>query len=149
MLGDRVITVIGAGGASTARLTWWMEGDDYHVAIDGPSGRHEAGAADLFGALVEIRKALEPAGWLPAVHGARRDAYPSAMARNAGGGAVYILVEGRDLGPADVVPTLGDAPPELVCTVAEQRRHFEEWRDGPRGKRRFWRRRKRRAADHP
>lgn len=42
---------------------------------------------DLFGALVKFRLRLEENGYVLLCNGARKDAYPSRMAREIGGGA--------------------------------------------------------------
>jgi hypothetical protein len=122
---ERQVRLSCRGAESTAVLRWWQDGPyDYGVALDGPAGEVVGRGPDLFEALVEVRRQLEPVGCLVAVQGARRDTYPSGMARDMGGGAqVYVLRPGK---PArERVGTFDDAPVALLGTVEQQRRHFE------------------------
>jgi hypothetical protein len=81
----------------------------------------------MFEALVRLRRQLEPDGLMVAVQGARRDTYPSGMARDMGGGMkVYVMRPGQP-GRPDLVETLDDAPPDQMATVDEQRAFFEAW----------------------
>ena len=83
---------------------------------------------DMFEALVRLRRQLEPDGLMVAVHGSRRDTYPSGMARDMGGGMqVYIMRPGRRARREDLVATLDDAPPGQLATVGEQRSFAETW----------------------
>jgi hypothetical protein len=122
---ERQVRLSCRGSESAATLRWWRDGsDDYVVALERPAGEVVGRGPDLFEALVEVRRQLEADGCLLAVQGARRDTYPSGMARDMGGGAqVYVLRPGR---PArERVGTFDDAPVALLGTVEEQRRHFE------------------------
>jgi hypothetical protein len=66
-----------------------------------------------------------------AVQGSRRDAYPSSMARDMGGGMqVYILRPGLPGRREDLVKTLDDASPGQIATVDEQQAFAEAWRAG-------------------
>jgi phage tail tape-measure protein len=67
-----------------------------------------------------------------AVQGARRDTYPSGMARDMGGGMqVYVTRPGRHARREDSVKTLDDAPPDQIATVDQQREFAEAWRAEP------------------
>lgn len=64
----------------------------FRIVARGPTGTHRATADDLFEALREVRREIEPAGWRLAVNGARRDTWPSRMLRDQlDGGTVYVL----------------------------------------------------------
>ena len=60
---------------------------------------------------------------------ARRDTYPSGMARDMGGGMkVYVLCPGQRTRP-DLVETFDDAPSDQIATVEEQRAFADAWRE--------------------
>lgn len=125
MSGEREVTAVRGRERARGRLRWRRDGDAYVVEADGPWGVVAATANDAFGGLADVRRTLEAQGWLLAVAGARRDAYPSGMLRERGGEQVYLLVRGR---PAEQrLDTFSDAPPEAVTTVDEQREAYEEW----------------------
>lgn len=87
---------------------------------------------DMFEALVGVRRQLEPDGLMIAVQGARRDTYPSGMARDmAGGMQVYVMRAGRRARREDLVETLDNASADQLATVDEQRAFAEAWRDDP------------------
>jgi len=44
----------------------------------------QADGPDLFAALQQLRKSVEPLGWFPLCNGAMVDCYPSGMARDMG-----------------------------------------------------------------
>jgi hypothetical protein len=90
---------------------------------------------DLFAALQQLRKSLEPLGWFPLCNGARVDCYPSGMARDMGGGAgVYLLSATRRLRRRlPLVGTFEPAPREAVGTVDDQDAYFERWLETRRG----------------
>jgi hypothetical protein len=94
---------------------------------------YTATAPDMFEALVRPRRQLEPDGLIVAVQGARRDTYPSGMARDMGGGMrVYVMRPGLRARREDPVETLDDAPPDQIATVDEQRAFAEAWQAEPR-----------------
>jgi hypothetical protein len=67
-----------------------------------------------------------------AVQGARRDTYPSGMARDMGGGMqVYVMRAGRRARREDLVGTLDSAPADHLASLDEQRAFAEVWRDDP------------------
>jgi hypothetical protein len=125
MRDERDVTAVRGGERARSRLRWRRDGDTYVVEADGPWGAVAATASDAFAGLAEVRRKLEAEGWLLAVAGARRDAYPSGMLRERGGEQVYLLVPGQ---PAEQrLDTFSDAPPEAVTTVDEQKAGYEEW----------------------
>jgi hypothetical protein len=120
----------------SAIVRWWPEEekghDVYQVQLERAESTLRARAMDAFEALVRIREQLEPQGWLVAVQGSRRDAYPSGMARDMGGGQqIYVLHPGEPAHHSDLVDTFAEADPALLATVAEQKHHWEEWLAAP------------------
>ncbi len=108
-----------------AELDWHYDEGKYQVTAAGPWGRSTGHAADAFSALVEVRRALELEGWRLAVAGARRDTYPSGMARSSGGLRAYEMRPGRPA--SSTVDIFDDAPTELIGTVDEQEENFRLW----------------------
>lgn len=88
---------------------------------------YTATGPDMFEALVRLRRQLEPDGLMVAVQGARRDTYPSGMARDMGGGMKIYVMRPRPSGRPELVETLDDASPDQMATVDEQRAFFEAW----------------------
>jgi hypothetical protein len=85
-------------------------------------------ASNLFDALTEFRLYLEKQGYMLLCNVARRDTYISPMAKEMGGGIkVYVLHPGQQARMNEMVDSLGEAPPELVTTVAHQRNAYEQW----------------------
>lgn len=125
-MSDREVLAVRHDERARVHVRWWPQDDGYAVEAEGPWGKVSAAAADAFAALAGVRRDLEAQGWRLAVAGARRDTYPSGMARDMGGGLkVYVMVEGK---PAvELVDTFADAPPELLATVAEQEAAFGAW----------------------
>jgi hypothetical protein len=126
MMDDREVIAMFGRRRARCHLQWWKDGQNHIVQASGPWGIIAAKAPDAFSALGDIRQRLEVEGWLLAVAGARRDTFPSGMARDQGGGLrVYVLKQGQ---PAvELVDTFADAPLELVATVAEQEVAYEDW----------------------
>lgn len=85
-------------------------------------------AANLFEALVKLRLELERYGCLLLCNAARKDAYPSRMLLEMGGGRkVYLLHQGKQALKEDIVDVLGSVTREQVGTVQEQRAEYEKW----------------------
>ncbi|WP_395780906.1 hypothetical protein [Aquidulcibacter sp.] len=81
---------------------------------------------DLFDALINLRKELEGKGVRLLCAGARRDAFPSGMARSMGGARkAYIFELGKSA--TELVDIFADAVPDQVCTVDEQQRLRQQW----------------------
>lgn len=137
LLVDREAVVIRAGQPETTRLRGWLDGWDgpvptYRIELIASAGNHTcpytATGPDMFEALVRLRRQLEPDGLALAVQGARRDTYPSGMARDMSGGMeVYVLRPGQPAARADLVETLDDAPPDQLATVDEQQAFADAW----------------------
>ncbi|MFI2430375.1 hypothetical protein [Streptomyces sp. NPDC018693] len=100
------------------------------VASDGRS--YEAGGADLFLSLQEVRRQTEEQGVLLCCNGARVNARPSPQASAFGGGMVYLLPSLRNPGPEDLVPLLAPAPADQVGTVAEQEAFWSAYQSSTR-----------------
>jgi hypothetical protein len=138
LLADRVVVIFRDGRPEQARLRGWLDGHDgpvsvYRIELSTRLGSwtcpYTATGPDMFEALVRLRRQLEPDGLMVAVQGSRRDAYPSGMARDMGGGMqVYVMRPGLRGRREDLVKTLDDAPPEQIATVDEQRAFAEAWR---------------------
>ena len=137
LLVDRDV-VIRDGQPEHTRLRGWLDGHDgpvpsYRIELVTRVGNYTcpytATAPDMFEALVRLRRQLEPDGLTVAVQGARRDTYPSGMARDMGGGMkVYVLCPGQRTRP-DLVETFDDAPSDQIATVEEQRAFADAWRE--------------------
>jgi hypothetical protein len=106
---------------------------DVALRIDSPTlGSRTFVAPDLFLALLEFRRQIEPDGWRVLVNGARRDAWPSGMsAQMSGGTKLYLLPQGRKPAMRDVVETFDPAGSDDVVTVEEQSRFRDEYFNGP------------------
>lgn len=138
LLVDRDVVIVRNEQREHGRLRGWLDGHDgpvptYRIELVTRVGHYTcpytATAPDMFEALVRLRRQLEPDGLMVAVQGARRDAYPSGMARDMGGGLrVYVLCLGQRARPDDLVETLDDAPSGQIATVDEQRAFAEAWR---------------------
>ncbi|MCD4501286.1 hypothetical protein [Chromobacterium vaccinii] len=84
--------------------------------------------SNLFVALSSFRRLLEQEGYLLLCNGARKDAYPSRMTLQMGGGRkVYLLRSGKQAKREDMVDIFDAATIEQVCGVDEQRVAYEEW----------------------
>jgi hypothetical protein len=142
LLVDRDAVVIRDGQAEQTRLRGWLDGYDgpvptYRIELVTREGTYTcpytATGPDMFEALVRLRRQLEPDGLMVAVQGSRRDTYPSGMARDMGGGMqVYVMRAGRSARQEDLVEPLGDASPDQITTVDEQRAFAEAWWAEPR-----------------
>ncbi|MBB5805526.1 hypothetical protein F4560_005294 [Saccharothrix ecbatanensis] len=137
---DREVLVVRADVRKRVPLRVWLDGYDgprptYRVELAPDRDRFTATGPDAFEALVRLRRQLEPEGWAVVVQGARRDTWPSGMARDMGGGLkVYVLRPG---GPTatdeDLVDTFADIPggqadpAGLIGTVAEQEACRDAW----------------------
>ena len=83
---------------------------------------------NLFDVLSKLRLLIEGNGYLLLCNAARKDAYPSRMALEMGGGRkIYILRHGVQARREDLVDVFGAASIDQVCTVAEQRASYESW----------------------
>ncbi len=89
---------------------------------------HEGPCEDVFEGLCDIRRKLSPMGIKLLCAGARRDVYPSGMARQMSGGVVaYRLKMGSPAQRPDVVRIFDAAEADEVGTVEEQADYFRRW----------------------
>lgn len=125
---DAVVLLVRGPRRLRCRLRWWRS-RDYRIVLDGPDSALTASGPDLFEALTRLRRQLEAQGWLIAVQGARRDTYPSGMARDMGGGErVYVQYPGRKAHSDDLVDTLAPTDNlDSLATVDEQEREHLRW----------------------
>ena len=108
------------------------DGRRYQLSVEVPELELslQGDGPDLFAALQQLRKTMEPLGWFPLCNGARVDCYPSGMARDMGGGnSVYMLSARPSLlrRRLPLVGTFDPAPKESVSSVAEQDAYYERW----------------------
>ncbi|QQD75941.1 hypothetical protein I8920_14225 [Curtobacterium sp. YC1] len=93
----------------------------YTVTVLLSGVEHSATADDAFEALSLVRESLDVDSWLLGVQGARVDVWPSAMARQQGGGLrAYRLSRGRRPRLKDLVDVFAPAD-EHLGTVQAQR----------------------------
>jgi hypothetical protein len=117
------------GGAPVRGVASWRTGPDTRVAFnvwDGPDAA--ASGLDLFEALLLARRKLEAAGSIPMIAGARRDCYPSGLARGMGEGEmIYRLHPGTHASDVDLVFLFDAAEPDAVTTVEAQEAAYRRW----------------------
>lgn len=120
------------GEEPMAGTVGWRCGPDTRVTLkiwEGPDAA--ASGIDLFEAFRAARLALEKTGFIPMVEGARRDSFPSGMARNMGEGEMtYRLTEGQSPALEDLRFLFDPAEADEVGPVAEQERAFSRWAAG-------------------
>ena len=100
-------------------------GNDRAATFTSELGHFRFVEADFFECLRRFREQVEPTGWRVLVNGARRDAWPSGMARDMAAGLRLYLLRKKPLGPDDVVDTLDPATPGDVVDYATQARNAE------------------------
>ncbi|MFD0531746.1 hypothetical protein ACFQ1I_42470 [Kitasatospora arboriphila] len=124
------------GRTAPCRLACWFDEDaprrqTYTIRADGPWGHVEGAGWDGFGALLDARRRLEPLGWLLAVAGARRDAWPSGFLRESGGEEAYLLLPPAAGTELPALPILAPAPAHLAATAADQEAAHRRWLETP------------------
>jgi hypothetical protein len=86
---------------------------------------------ELFDALQQVRRDLEPFNWYPLCAGARVDCHPTTVTREAeGASSVAVLDCGHDIEPP-LVGLFEAAPGGSVGTVASQEAHYRKWLNPP------------------
>ena len=125
---NHLILVQSDAGEQQWTLTTARRHRDWLLTITTPDHMNwSAEGPDLFKALRELRRALDPLGIRLGVNGARRDAWASGMQCDMGEGrVVYLLAEGRADRP-EQVSTLGQTAVEHVGTLEEQDQHHARW----------------------
>jgi hypothetical protein len=93
-------------------------------------GAYEISDIDLFECLCKLRKFLEEGGWIILCNGARRDVYPSTMAREMSGGEkAYLQIMGKPAGPGTTINIFEPAPQNEIATVEEQIAFHKKWNE--------------------
>jgi hypothetical protein len=102
----------------------------YTLELEIPNlGLHRTDGPDQFECLLLARVELEPQGFRFLVNGARRNVWPSGMARDMGGGRkAYVLVLGQP-GRPELVDIFETADESQIALVQEQRDFFQTWLD--------------------
>ncbi|MFJ1744632.1 hypothetical protein ACIOJD_00080 [Streptomyces sp. NPDC088116] len=111
-------------------LSWWIDSPaamPYGVRTEGPWGTVEGRDRDLYGALNEVRRQVEAAGWLLAINGARPDVHQSGMLRSSGSSRAYQLRPGAPADDDTMVDLFADAPGETVTSVEAQATAYTQW----------------------
>jgi len=109
-------------------LTVARQGRGWLLALRGDGTQTWAASGpDLFEALRNLRRLIDPLGFRLALNGARRDAWASGMQRDMGEGRYVYLLEPGQTGRPEQVDTLATAPIELIGSVAEQEAHYAHW----------------------
>ncbi|WP_369189500.1 hypothetical protein [Streptomyces sp. R08] len=80
---------------------------------------------DLFHALQDVRRQLDPRGIVLCCNGARANARPSRAASERGAEFVYLIPKGRPASTRDLAPIFSPVPADMAVTVEEQE---ESWR---------------------
>jgi hypothetical protein len=83
-----------------------------------------------FECLIDLRKKLEKYEYVPLCNGARFDAYPLPDdLRIYNGSYLHILTPGKVPKEEDRVETFEYAKPDLITSIAEQKKKYESWLD--------------------
>jgi hypothetical protein len=83
-----------------------------------------------FDCLLDLRNELEKYNYSPLCNGARFDAYPLPDdLRTYNGGHLHILTPGKVPNKEDRVETFDYAKPDLITSIAEQKKNYESWLD--------------------
>jgi len=112
----------------TTRAHWTLtivrKGRDWLLALrgDGMQDTWAASGPDLFEALRNLRRLIDPLGFRLALNGARRDAWASGMQRDMGEGRYVYLLEPGQTGRPEQGDTLGTAPIELIGQLPSKKR---------------------------
>jgi hypothetical protein len=128
---ERVITAVDGFGRSfqtTCRVTTRPE-RGYRLELSAPEiGNHVGEAGDAFECLSIVRRRLEQTHIRLCCNGARRDVWPSGMARDMGGGfKAYFLTMGKPSQISDLVDIFEPAPVKAIGSVEEQREFAQRW----------------------
>jgi hypothetical protein len=114
-------------------LSCARRGRDWLLTLLSPEGESwVAEGPDLFKALRELRRLLDPLGIRLGVNGARRDSWASGMQCDMGEGRVVYILRRGQAGRPEQVPTLGEAVLTEIGTVKEQDEQYTRWLDSRR-----------------
>ena len=117
-----------SGDVQDIRGSVSTEDRGYALDLEIPNlGPRRTVGPDQFECLLRIRAELEPLGFHFLVNGARRNVWPSGMAREMGGGKqAYVLVLGQP-GRPELVDIFEPADESQIALVQEQRDFFQTW----------------------
>jgi hypothetical protein len=121
---DRIILLLAPDGQrEECRLSFQSAGwPDCRISFESLTfGRREYVRGDYFDCLCDFRREIESIGWRVLCNGARRNAWPSGMARDMGQGLKLYLLRERPVRGSDLVETFGPADPSDVATVEQQK----------------------------
>jgi len=112
----------------TGQITWSAtDGASMKLVVSDGSTYIEQ-ADDLFECLVEIRRETDPLGLRICCAGCKKDAYPSRMNREMGGGSkVQIRTLGRPTQREDQIGIFEAVNLSEVGTVEEQEAYYRIW----------------------
>lgn len=129
MTEERQVTIARDSGVQQATVALEPTAEGCRLELRLADGRNlVADGGDYFDCLVTVRRTLELEGATLFCQGARRDVWPSGMARSMGAGLkAYVLVNGRTPTMDDLVDIFNAAEPGDVGTVAEQERTRDDW----------------------
>lgn len=123
----RVRTPSGEVVDARARVGTGVRDCTLEVDLPGLGTRRTVGP-DQFECLLRLRDEVEPLGYRMLVNGARRNVWPSRMARDMGGGRkAYVLALGRHSHRPELVDIFEPAPESETALVEEQRTFFKLW----------------------
>jgi hypothetical protein len=130
---NHVVPVLSGSSEQRWMLTTARRGRDWLLTIFSPDGGSWAAEGpDLFKALRELRRILDPLGIRLGVNGARRDTWASGMQCDMAEGRVVYLLRERQTGRPAQVPTLGTTALADIGTVEEQDEQHARWLDSRR-----------------
>ena len=115
-----------SGDVQDIRGSVSTEDRGYALDLEIPNlGPRRTVGPDQFECLLRIRAEFEPLGFHFLVNGARRNVWPSGMAREMGGGKqAYVLVLGQP-GRPELVDIFEPADESQIALVQEQRDFFQ------------------------
>lgn len=128
-MGKVVVNIAAVSGQAEPCEIEWMQGPPVVMHASVPQfDLMSFTGEDLFDVLCQLRQRLEKEGFKLLCNAARKDAYPSRMAREMGGGRkIYLLHAGEQARREDLVDVFEPATFEQVATVLEQRAAYKSW----------------------
>jgi len=132
------ITAISSVGTGPAAVVPCERGAGVSISLELGGEFFAAEGRDCFGAFQELREELEGLGISLLCAGARTDAYPSPMLREATRGrSVYLLRMHRVA--RRTCDIFDPAPVSKVGTIASQEAYYRKWRAGTKLDTPIWR----------
>lgn len=126
---ETAVTVLsGEGLTSNATLTYASQDRTFLIFSEPEREPRRFEGADWFECLAAVRLYLERENRRVLCNGARRDVFPSGMARQMSGGRLaYRLTLGIQPRREDIVDVFAPCAAEEVATVKQQREFHEQW----------------------